>query len=229
MDAKEEIRRAMLRRRREVPAPTAEAAELAVATHVRSLRAYRCAQAIVAYVATDGELATARLVAAALADGKRVYLPRLIGNEMTFAEHRLDARMRVARFGIPEPVGEEWVPSERTLILAPLVAWDRDGGRLGRGGGFYDRALAPFANDLLLVGLGYDFQQCARVPRQSWDVRLHLVVSERGAVRCRGGDASSPLRKEDTKQHDIRNDHRGQHRSGRGPGVGARLPAPATE
>jgi len=198
---KDAIRREMISLRRAVSPLDAEAAERAVVEHVRALDAYRRSSALIAYAAMGGEVATDRLIRTAFADGKRVFLPVVRGSEMTFAEHRPGAVLTTGRFGIPEATGEEWTAAAgSTLALVPLVAWDRDGVRLGRGGGFYDRAFAVRGN-VVLVGLAYAFQQCAKVPRDTWDVLLDWVVCERGPVRCRDGDDRSPIRKEDTTQH----------------------------
>ena len=206
---KDAIRREMISLRRAVSPLDAEAAERALVEHVRALAGYRRSSALIAYAAMDGEVATDRLIRAAFADGKRVFLPVVRGSEMTFAEHRPGAVLTTGRFGIPEAAGEDWTAAAgSTLALVPLVAWDRDGVRLGRGGGFYDRAFAARGDqprgvsaDVVLVGLAYAFQQCAKVPRDTWDVLLDWVVCERGPVRCRDGDDRSPIRKEDTTQH----------------------------
>ena len=70
------------------------------------------------------------------------------------------------------------------LVLAPLVAFDRTGTRLGMGGGFYDRAFAFLRDPAyrghrpVLLGLGYEFQQTAELVRQAWDVPLEAAVTE---------------------------------------------------
>ena len=221
---KHEIRRQMLCRRRALSASEVDAAERAALPHVVSLAAYREASSVLAYLAVDGELATARLIAAAFADQKRVFLPRLAGAGMVFAEHRDGGALAIGRFGIPEPLGRagsEWnAAAGSAVVFLPLVAWDGEGVRLGRGGGFYDRALATVRENVRLVGLGYAFQQCAKIPRDPWDVTLDFVVGERGPVRCGNGDDRSPVRKEDTRQHDNRTDGGGQHRAGRRTGAG---------
>lgn len=73
-------------------------------------------------------------------------------------------------------------------IFMPLVGFDREGHRLGMGGGFYDRTLAftrhwPRAVPKL-VGLGHHSQEVARLPVQPWDVSLHAIATDREVIYC---------------------------------------------
>ena len=74
-----------------------------------------------------------------------------------------------------------------------MVAWDARGGRLGRGGGFYDRLFAELTNGVTRVGLAYEFQECPEIPCEPWDVCLDYVITERRVVGCGGAvDEASP-------------------------------------
>jgi 5-formyltetrahydrofolate cyclo-ligase len=73
--------------------------------------------------------------------------------------------------------------AELDIIFLPLVGWDRSGGRLGMGGGFYDRTLAKLSGPVL-VGLSHAEQEVAEVPREEWDVPLQFVVTDTEMVRC---------------------------------------------
>jgi 5-formyltetrahydrofolate cyclo-ligase len=227
---KEAIRREMRRQRRSLPPAEVRAASDAILRRATRLKSYRDARVVLAYCSTDGEAATAALIERAFADGKRVFLPRVAGGRMTFAEHRPGLPLRPGAYGIPEPGG---IPldvrsGEPFVAFVPLVAWDASGTRLGRGKGLYDRALAALAPAGCLVGLGYDFQQCPALPRDPWGVPLDWVVTESTAVRCGKGERALPTRKEETKHHGIRGDGPGQPRSGRGSRLGTgSSPAPA--
>ncbi|MSO93236.1 MAG: 5-formyltetrahydrofolate cyclo-ligase [Rhodospirillales bacterium] len=71
------------------------------------------------------------------------------------------------------------------VVLAPLLAFDREGFRLGYGGGFYDRTLASLRRwPVLAVGVGYSFQEIERVPRDGHDQRLDWIVTEERAAAC---------------------------------------------
>lgn len=85
--------------------------------------------------------------------------------------------------GIPEP-GPDAPELRPRVVLVPLLAFDRDGGRLGQGGGHYDRTLAALDGTdgpVLAVGLAYAAQQVEQVPRGPWDRRLDWIITEQGA------------------------------------------------
>lgn len=93
------------------------------------------------------------------------------------------------RFGIPEPdlaPSSLLDPRDMAVILLPLVGFSRDGGRLGMGGGFYDRTLAFRSTHPTppprLVGIAYGLQETAAWPQDAWDVRLDAIVTERECI-----------------------------------------------
>lgn len=227
---KEAIRQEMRRRRRALSATDLAAAERAVTGHVEALDQYRAAHVVIAYVACDQEVPTDALLAVAFAAGKRVYLPRLVEDMMSFAEHGRGAQLPPGGRGIPEPLGVQIQACDLAAAIAfvPLLAWDESGSRVGRGGGHYDRACAGSARPLCLVGLGYTFQQWPALPRDPWDLQLDWVVTERGAVRCWRGDDPSPFRKEGEQHNDISHHGAGRRRAGRRAGLAGGLPQAPT-
>ena len=178
--------RAQMRRLRDAVAPSdAVAAGEAVARHIGALDAFRGADALVAYVAADNEVPTATLIAGAHAGGLPVFLPRMVERRLVFAAHHPGDALGTGSFGIPEPrrpvVAEIGV---RPLIVLPLLAFDRRGTRLGRGGGHYDRASRTWPAAATRLGLAYSFQEWPELPRDAWDAPLDLVVTEAGELRC---------------------------------------------
>ncbi|MEI4273087.1 5-formyltetrahydrofolate cyclo-ligase [Klenkia sp. LSe6-5] len=84
------------------------------------------------------------------------------------------------RFGLLEPTGPRLPPEalgEASVVVVPALATGRDGGRLGRGAGFYDRALRHASPDAVLVGVVFDEELLPTVPTEPHDVRLHAVVT----------------------------------------------------
>jgi 5-formyltetrahydrofolate cyclo-ligase len=229
-ETKTAMRQAMRRRRRALAADEVASAAAAVAARVQRLACFHAAPALIAYVATDHEVGTDALLSAAAAAGKRLYLPRLVGGVMRFAEHRLGTPFRLGAFGIPEPEGDPCDARDLADAMAvlPLLAWDDAGGRVGRGGGHYDRALAGPLRPGWLIGLGYAFQQVPHVPRDPWDLRLDGVVTEHQTVTCWVGDDASPLSKEDRDEHEQHTLDTGQPRAGGRSGLRTgRFTAPA--
>jgi 5-formyltetrahydrofolate cyclo-ligase len=185
--------RAELRRRRQaLSMPEQQAAAQAVADSVRRLPNWQSASSLAVYLAADGEIDAAPVANFARADGKSVYLPVICeDNSLVFALWEPGARLSPNRYGIPEPPSLATVcePTKLDLIFLPLVGWDRAGGRLGMGGGFYDRTLEKVAGPLtgpLLVGLAHGCQEMQRMPMDSWDIRLDYVATEATLLYCKG-------------------------------------------
>lgn len=162
---------------------------------------YQRARYLAAYWPADGELDPRPLIRAALKRGKRVYLPVLrrgfgpdAGPRLWFARHLPGERMRVNRFGIPEPrisAGRLRPVRRLDLLLLPLVGFDRAGRRIGMGGGYYDRTLAYLQTGRLwrrprLIGLAHECQRVRRIAARPWDVPLDAVVTEAGCHRRTG-------------------------------------------
>lgn len=182
--------RASLRR---VSTRDAQAAGEAVARHIRSSPAWRHAATVALYAGLPGEVATATLISAGWTEGRRVLLPRIAGEgRLVFAEHLPDVALVGGAFGVSEPAERAPVVdlAEADLILVPGVAFDRRGGRLGRGAGYYDRALAGIglqaapraaadrgAGAPRTMGIAFDFQLVDRVPMDEEDVRMEAVVT----------------------------------------------------
>lgn len=89
-------------------------------------------------------------------------------------------------FGIPSP-RRDAPQVQPDLVIAPLVAFDRNGGRLGQGGGHYDRTLENLraAGAVFVLGLAYAGQQVDRVPAEAHDQRLDAIVTETGYTAVR--------------------------------------------
>ncbi len=156
-----------------------------VAARLASRQAvWRAAETIAAYLPTRGEFDPRPLLLRAHADGKRCFVPIVVGNDMQFVQWSPEVAMAPNRFGIPEPVGgEPRAGRELDLVFAPLVAFDDVGNRLGMGGGYYDRAFAYRLEDLpgpYLVGLAFAAQRVAALDVMPWDVPLDAIVTENG-------------------------------------------------
>jgi 5-formyltetrahydrofolate cyclo-ligase len=230
MGTKAQIRQQMRQVRRGLSIADQDDAAYRLGRWLPSFAPYANAAAILAYVATEHEFPTAALIRHAWTSGKTVYLPRIVGASLGFALHRPGDTLRPGRFGIPEPAADAKattfdVPS---VAFVPLVAWDRTGARLGRGGGFYDRVFAITRPDCL-IGLGYAFQGHAALPCDPWDVELDYIVTERGVLYCTRREDRSPVRKEDVTLNDICLDRVDRRRPGRSPGRGPGLSAPPAE
>ncbi|WP_312537741.1 5-formyltetrahydrofolate cyclo-ligase [Stutzerimonas nitrititolerans] len=150
---------------------------------------FRRARHIAFYLPNDGEIDPRPLLRAAQKMGKATYLPLLKSwprTRMVFQRIEPGERLRPNRFGIDEPrvsTARQRPVWALDLILMPLVGFDEHGGRLGMGGGFYDRSLAyrsmrKKSHKPTLLGLAHECQKVDRLTLASWDVTLHATVTE---------------------------------------------------
>jgi 5-formyltetrahydrofolate cyclo-ligase len=107
------------------------------------------------------------------------------GSPLSFRRWAPGAALVQGRFGTrhpppKHPVGEAVAPN---WFLVPLLAFDRAGGRLGYGGGYYDRTL-PLFPQAPRIGIGFAAQEMLSVPTDAHDVRLARVATERGIILC---------------------------------------------
>lgn len=188
---KRELRRVLRARRRALPRWKQQRASHHMARLIMRQRWFRRAQTLAFYLANDAEIDPAPLLQAAYAEGKCLLLPRLRQKRLEFVRYRpSDSSLRRNRFNIPEPVGAAVPLKKIDVICMPLVGFDRRGGRLGMGGGFYDRTLenrtsAGMRKGPRLIGLAYACQEVAQLPHEEWDVRMAGVVTEREWIRTR--------------------------------------------
>ncbi len=184
--------RRLLRERRRALSPAAQRqAARQLYRQLAQHPLFRRARHIALYLPNDGEIDPALLRREALRRGKQVYLPLLARwprTRMRFQRIEAGETLQRNRFRIAEPrpqAHRQRQPWTLDLLLLPLVGFDAHGGRLGMGGGFYDRALAyrlrhPNWQKPRLIGLAHSCQQVERLPLESWDVPLHATLTERG-------------------------------------------------
>lgn len=186
---KRALRRQMRQRRRALTPLQQHRASVGLCRVLGGSLLFRKARRIAFYLARDGEIDPGPLLALAARLGKRCYLPVVAGQRMWFGEYHPGDRLYPNRFGIPEPRlprGGHFPAARLDLVLTPLVAFDRRGGRLGMGGGFYDRSFAFKRRQPgrpALVGLAHHFQEVASLPLEPWDIPLVAIVSDIEMIR----------------------------------------------
>jgi len=155
----------------------------------------RRARHVAIYLPNDGEIDPSVYVSLAKQRGLHLYLPVLHPihtGRLVFSPFTDDTPLARNRFGIPEPAfsnGLKRPPWAMDAVLLPLVGFDETGGRLGMGGGFYDRTfaftrhrprLAP-----KLIGLAHECQKVPELPTEKWDVPLHSIVTDERRYRAK--------------------------------------------
>ncbi len=174
------------RRRRAAAAQVAGKAGEAFLEWLFAGPAIPVAAAVSAYWPMGSELDVTPAMAALHGAGHPVGLPVMIGpaRPLIFRLWQPGQVLQAADFGTSEPSAEaeEMIPS---VLIVPLLAFDRQGYRLGYGGGFYDRTLALLRGrgPVLAVGAAFAAQEVAQVPREATDLPLDWIVTESEAFR----------------------------------------------
>lgn len=123
-------------------------------------------------------------LAALYAHGKEIALPVVTGSGLVFRLWSPDCRMEKRGFGLLEPSdGNRQVFPE--ALIVPLVAYDRAGGRLGYGKGYYDRAIASLSEKqtIMTIGVAFAIQEVKSIPLEPHDRSLDMIVTDAGIIR----------------------------------------------
>jgi len=176
-DAGPDIAAVKAARRREALArrATAAAADAGAAAALAARVPPLTARIVAAYRPIRAEIDPMPLARAIIACGATLALPTVNGQSMTFRAWREGEPLTRKRFGIEEPEGPVVTPD---LLLVPLLAFTRAGGRLGYGAGFYDRYIAANPG-VRTIGLAYAAQECPDLPVEAHDAPLAAIATER--------------------------------------------------
>jgi 5-formyltetrahydrofolate cyclo-ligase len=169
----------------------------------------QASQTLAVYQATEGEINPQGLLEWAWQHQKQCYLPKVMDSTLIFIVYQQHTCLEHNRWGLLEPIfqaGFQMAPFDLDVVLMPLVAFDREGNRLGRGRGYYDQTFrflkaSPCPLKPYLVGLAYDWQQVDCVTPACWDVPLDAVVTDKRLLDCASfrnrhalPDSGEPLR-----------------------------------
>lgn len=187
ISSKDSIRKAVLARRQ------------AIAPQQRLAWSQACADRLSVFIESLGEtrLSVAGYVAiknepdimaalAALSTRHIIALPAVIPSVkvLSFRQFSPGDTLREGAYGIkaPLPKANEVIPD---VVIVPVAAFDRSGHRLGYGGGYYDATLNSFrhARDILAIGVAFSLQEVDAIPAESFDARMHAVVTEKEMIR----------------------------------------------
>lgn len=130
------------------------------------------------YLSFSREATTDGLIERLLSDGHKVYCPRIEDGEMKMVKYGED--FTLSTYGIREPVGEVY-NGDIDVMVIPFLAVDKQGNRLGYGGGYYDRFMKN--TTAKRVAFGYSFQIVDEVPIDEWDEKVSVIVTDEGILQ----------------------------------------------
>lgn len=142
---------------------------------------YKEATGIFIYVGFGSEIETTAIIEKILRDKKRVFIPRTNIKEKTMDAVEILSLDNLEKniYGIYEPrIGLKAISKEEIdLVILPGVAFDKQGGRIGYGGGYYDKYLSKIHSNVLKVALAYDFQIIDKIPLESHDILADRIIT----------------------------------------------------
>jgi 5-formyltetrahydrofolate cyclo-ligase len=175
------LRKAFRARRKALSAAERDAAGLRIQETILGLPEWREADRIALYMALPDEVQTDRLFADCRSNGKDVFVPRFHPDTgyCAWAQHGADDPTRLERWAPEADSSVRWAGDVRPgLVIVPALAIDRSGGRLGQGGGHFDRLLA--AGDNIAIAAVFAFQFVDRLPADTHDRPVDMAVTEHG-------------------------------------------------
>lgn len=182
-DEKRKIRKEILLKRASLPIEQRKLSDLVIADRIIGHQWFYRADVVLGFVNYDSEISTIEILSEALRKGKKLFLPKIVDDNMLFyCIDSLDDLVEGYK-GILEPKGDtekfeyETYKEYRVLMLMPGVAFDIYGNRMGYGKGFYDRFLAD--KEVLQtysIGIGYKCQQVEKLPVDEFDRKPYQVI-----------------------------------------------------
>lgn len=180
--------KADLRRRMATARDAAQPGVVTEAATARLLAVLKDANPVAAYWPMRSEADPRAALHALHGQGRVLCLPVVLARNAPLGFRRWTPETQMVPGGFGVLVPAEDIPIVPRALIVPLLAFDRGGGRLGYGGGFYDRTLAALRakGPVLAVGLAFTAQEVETVPRTVDDQRLDIIVTERETIRPEG-------------------------------------------
>ncbi len=184
---KDKIRKHFLKLRGEICEDMRKDADAKIARRLFETEMYRKAKSVYCYAAFRDEAGTAEIMEESLRRGKRVAAPRVTGRRrMEFFYIRVLSDLKPGTWSIPEP--GPWCdpapkPDAGALVIMPGAAFDRNGNRIGYGGGYYDTYLADCPS-CRRAALAFSVQCAECLPADPHDIRPEFIITEKELIIC---------------------------------------------
>jgi len=185
---KKDIRNRILLIRDTIPLDMRGQKDLRIRETVFSLPEFISAKTFLSYASFRSEVETIGLMKDSLSIGKKVLLPKVNREKSLLDLYEIKSidELSPGYMGIPEPhhlKRRRAVVDDSDLIIVPGAAFDRKGNRLGYGAGYYDNLLSARHRTMPIVALAYDEQLVDAIPAEEHDVRVTVIVTDRGVIR----------------------------------------------
>lgn len=171
--AKQRMRELLIQKRRMLSAEERTAQSELILSQLEKMTVFREAKTVLLYYPKNNEVDVLPLFKRYKRD-KVLLLPVTHRNGMTANPYEGNDKMHRGKVGIPEPTTPPF-EGNIDIIIVPAVAFDKEGNRLGRGGGYYDRFLKKQTH-ATIIGVGYDFQLVDEVPVRKHDQKMHRII-----------------------------------------------------
>jgi 5-formyltetrahydrofolate cyclo-ligase len=190
LQQKKELRALARATRQDLPGK--DALSRVICGKLAELPQYAAARTLMIYVDFGSEVRTRPFFPIAWGDGKRLVVPYCVEDRLELFELKNLAELLPGTLGILEPAAvwreradRRVEVAELDLVAVPGLAFDRRGGRLGQGKGYYDRFLPRVRPDALRVALAFECQVLPEVPMLPQDVRVDKIITEKAVYSSR--------------------------------------------
>ncbi|MEG2738452.1 5-formyltetrahydrofolate cyclo-ligase [Clostridium sp.] len=177
---KNELRKEMIKRRNEINnVEKIKMDNKIIETFINTIEYKKCKQIFI-YIGFGSEINTKKLIEHALEDGKEVYVPKVIKKDMVFIRIDNLENLVTSNYGILEPIGDksDFDVDKLGIVIMPGVVFDKQGNRIGYGGGYYDKFFNNNSINARKIALVYDFQIINAIPSEEHDIKVDSIMTE---------------------------------------------------
>jgi 5-formyltetrahydrofolate cyclo-ligase len=162
-----------------------------IANSIYNSKVYRDAKTIMTYISFKNEVYTHNIIKKSIIENKKIVVPITIPEtkELKISQVLDFNELEIGYYNILTPKKEflRYIdPKDIDLVLVPGVAFDKNGYRIGYGGGYYDRFLDKLRKDAIKIGLAFDLQLIDKVPKDNYDKSVDIIITENEIINCSG-------------------------------------------
>ncbi len=181
---KQSLRKEFLAKRKNLPDDLKNRYSKKICENIMDMPKFKSAKIVAAYSAIGSEVDLSPVI---FEGGKTIALPVCVaGDTLVFKAVGDENTIEKGSFGIlePKPSQPEILPEEIDLILIPGAVFDKTGGRIGYGKGYYDRILPRLSEKCEMLGVAYSVQIADKIETEPHDIKVRLIVTEEGIHKC---------------------------------------------